>query len=295
MSAQTHLSAVVDGRWHHRGVGVGLREAYAEETFCRLGTELGWFEVITENYLWPTGIPKPRDARKLKSHLRLERMRGQAPVVFHGVSLNIGSTDPLDKKYLRNVRELAQRFEPLWISDHLCFTGVTGKNTHDLLPLLYTEDMLKHVAERVGRVQDYLGQRILLENPSTYLAFEESQFSEAVFLKNLAEQADCGLLLDINNVFVSAHNHGFNAREYLSHIPFSRVGQIHLAGHTSGKVLIDTHAEAVTDAVWQLYEEVVSVHGPRSTMIERDANFVPFSEIDVELRRASKILARRHS
>jgi uncharacterized protein (UPF0276 family) len=219
-------------------------------------------------------------------------VRRDRPVVLHGVSLSIGSTEPLDQRYLDGLAALARDIEPAWISDHLCWGTAHGYNAHDLLPLPYTEATLAHVAARVQAVQERLGRRILLENPSSYLAFRESSLPEAEFLAELSRRADCGILLDVNNVFVSAHNQGFDARAYLAAIPAERVGQIHLAGHSAdGELLIDTHDAPVRDQVWALYADAVRRFGPRATMIEWDAHVPAFDVLVGELDRAREVAA----
>jgi uncharacterized protein (UPF0276 family) len=268
------------------GVGVGLRpQHYPEVVAAADPTRLGvdFFEAISENYMVPGGRP-PRV---------LEDVRASFPVVLHGVSLNIGSADPLDGGYLGELAALAKRFEPAWLSDHLCWTGVGGHNLHDLLPLPYTESALAHVAERVARVQDRLGRRIALENVSSYFAYRQDAMPEWEFLARIAERADCGILLDVNNVFVSAHNHGFDAERYLAAIPPERVFQIHLAGHCEeGPLLIDTHDHPVRDEVWALFESTVRRLGPVTTLIEWDDHIPQFAVLAAEAARAREILAR---
>jgi len=264
------------------GFGLGLRVDHYEAILAG-HPAVDWFEVLTENYLVPGGKPL---------HY-LMRIRERYPLAMHGVSLSIGSTAPLDREYLRQVRALAQRVEPAWISDHLCWTGVAGRNTHDLLPLPYTEEALAHVVERVRRVQDVLGRRILLENVSSYVAFRDSRLSEWQFLSEIATRADCLILLDVNNVYVSAVNHEFDALEYLNAIPSDRVQQIHLAGHENhGDYLVDTHDAAVPDPVWQLYAAAVRRCGAVSTMIERDDHIPPLEELCAELAAARALCAR---
>ena len=220
-------------------------------------------------------------------------MRERFPIVLHGVSLNIGSADPLDSDYLAELAALVERYQPAWLSDHLCWTGVHGRNLHDLLPLPYTEDVLAHVCERVRRVQDRLGRRIALENPSSYFAWQADAIPETEFLAELAQRADCGILLDVNNVFVSAHNHGFDAERYLARIPRERVFQIHLAGHSRERsLLIDTHDHPVCDEVWNLYEKAVRRLGPVSTLIEWDEQIPELEVLTGEAARAREILAR---
>jgi len=273
---------------HHRqdrdfpalGFGVGLRSAHYDEILAER-PQVDWFEVISENFMVPGGRPL---------HV-LERVREHYPIVLHGVSLSIGSTDPLNPTYLDDLAALAHRCEPAWISDHLCWTGVAGRNAHDLLPLPYTEEAIVHVAERVLRVQDRLGRRILLENASTYLEFAHSSVPEWEFLAAIAERADCGILLDVNNIFVSAFNHGFSAQAYIAAIPIERVKQFHLAGHTDrGAFLHDTHDHPVCDEVWALYGMAVERFGAVSTLIEWDDDIPPFARLQQEAERARSVV-----
>jgi uncharacterized protein (UPF0276 family) len=232
---------------------------------------------VSENYMVNGGLPL----------VWLDRFRERFPLVMHGVSLSIGSTDPLDEDYLARLAALARRIEPAWVSDHLCWTGVQGVNLHDLMPLPYTEEALQHVVHRVQRVQDVLKRRILLENVSSYVSFADSQLSEWEFLAAVAERADCLILLDINNVHVSAQNHGFSSLDYLRGMPAARVQQFHLAGYEQGeRLIIDTHDAPVSNAVWDLYVQAVRRFGRVSTMIERDDNFPPLSELMAELEHA---------
>jgi uncharacterized protein (UPF0276 family) len=258
------------------GYGLGLRkEHYAE--LLEGSPRVDWLEVLTENYLVPGGPPL----------FHLERIRACYPVVMHGVSLSIGSTTPLDLDYLRQVRALATRIEPRWISDHLCWTGTDGTNLHDLMPLPYSEESLRHVVERVSRVQDFLGTRILLENVSSYLEYTHSCMPEWEFIAAVAEQADCHLLLDINNIFVSARNHDFAPETYLNAMPPTRIRQFHLAGHRDhGDYIVDTHDEAIVDPVWALYRAAVRRFPPTATMIERDDDIPPLAELVAELELA---------
>jgi uncharacterized protein len=261
------------------GFGLGLRTPHYEAVLNEPHA-IDWLEVITENYLVPGGKPL---------HY-LERVRERFPLVMHGVSLSIGSTDPVDLGYLAQVRALAARIEPHWISDHLCWTGVDGRNLHDLLPLPYTEEALASVVARVGQIQDALGRRILLENVSSYLAFHESEMSEWEFLREVAERADCAILLDINNIYVSSVNHGFDALTYLQAIPKDRVRQFHLAGHSDlGGHLIDTHDHPIVEPVWNLYSAAVARFGAVPTMIERDDNIPSLSELVAELQIARSL------
>jgi hypothetical protein len=225
----------------------------------------------------------------------LDRVREHYPMVMHGVSMSIGSIDPLNRDYLTQLKALAERIEPAWISDHLCWTGAHGRNMHDLLPLPYTEEAIAHVAERVSRVQDFLGRRLLLENVSSYVSFSDSQLTEWEFLNEIAERADCLILLDVNNIYVSSFNHGFDSRDYLEGIPVERVYQFHLAGHTNhGDYIIDTHDHPVVDPVWELYADAVRRFGFVSTMIERDDNIPPLGELLEELDQARSIAAPIH-
>jgi len=264
------------------GFGLGLRVDHYEAILA--GCEgIDWFEALTENYLVPGGKPLNY----------LMRVRERYPLVLHGVSLSIGSSAPLDREYLRQLKTLAARIEPAWISDHLCWTGVCGRNTHDLLPLPYTEEALAHVAERVRAVQEFLGRRILLENVSSYVSFRDSQLTEWEFLTEIATRADCLILLDVNNIYVSAVNHEFDPLDYLNAIPIERVQQMHLAGHENhGDYLIDTHDHPICDPVWELYAAAVRRFGAVSTMIERDDHIPPLPELCAELAQARALAAR---
>lgn len=270
-----------DPRHPPLGYGLGLRVEHYEEIFAG-DPRVDWFEALSENYMVDGGRPLEN----------LARVRERWPVVLHGVSLSIGSVDPLDRDYLRRLRQLADAVQPAWVSDHLCWTGVDGTNLHDLMPLPYTEEALGHVVARVRQVQDFLGRRILLENVSSYVAFHASQLSESQFLAEIARRADCLVLLDVNNVHVSSHNHGFDARAWLEEIPVERVQQFHLAGHEhDGALIVDTHDAAIVDPVWDLYAHAVRRFGPVSTMIERDDHIPPLAELIAELDRAREIAA----
>lgn len=258
------------------GYGLGLRVDHYEALLAK-PAQVQWLEVVSENYMVDGGLPL----------VWLDRFRERYPLVMHGVSMSIGSADPLDEDYLARLVALAQRVEPAWVSDHLCWTGVQGVNLHDLMPLPYTEEALNHVVSRVQHVQDKLKRRILLENVSSYVSFAQSQLTEWEFLAEVAERADCLILLDINNVHVSAMNHGFSALDYLRGIPVSRVQQFHLAGYEQGEqLIIDTHDAAVSNAVWDLYVQAVRRFGRVSTMIERDDHFPPLPELIAELEHA---------
>lgn len=261
------------------GFGLGLRTDHYDYILEHL-PKVDWFEIISENYMVPGGKPL----------YYLDQIRQHYPMVMHGVSLSLGSTSPLDKTYLKQLKELMNRVEPQWVSDHLCWTGVHGKNLHDLLPLPYTPETVKHVASRIQQVQDYLGQRILIENVSSYVNYKQSEMTEWEFITEVVTQADCFILLDINNIYVSSFNHEFDPRDYLLNVPIERVYQHHLAGHSNhGDYIIDTHDHPVVDPVWDLYQEAVKHFGPVSTMIERDDNIPPFEELFRELELAKQI------
>jgi uncharacterized protein (UPF0276 family) len=246
------------------------------------GAAVDWFEVISENFMAPGGNPR----RVLRA------VRERWPVVLHGVSLSLGSVDPLDARYLDDLAALAAEVEPAIVSDHLCWGSHGGRHAHDLLPLPFTEEALAHVAERVLRVQDRLKRRILVENVSSYVAFTCSTMTEWQFLAALAERADCGLLLDVNNVFVSAHNHGFDARAFIDGLPVGRVGQLHLAGHSqAGALLLDTHDHPVRDEVWALFRRVVARFGEIPTLVEWDDKIPPLARLADESRRAAAVAA----
>ena len=261
------------------GFGLGLRTSHYA-AFLGEAQRVDWLEAITDNYLVPGGKP-----------LRmLDEIRARYPMAMHGVSLSIGSVDGPDSAYLEQVAALARRVQPLWISDHLCWTGVHGVQMHDLMPLPYSEEALRVVVRNVHRVQDVLGQRLVLENVSSYIAYASSAMTEWAFVREVCEQADCLLLLDLNNIHVSATNHGFDAREYLRAIPPHRVRQIHLAGHTDhGDHLVDTHDHPVADPVWELYREACERFGPVATMIERDDHIPPLGELIEELDIARRV------
>lgn len=261
------------------GFGLGLRTDHYE-TILSEKPAIDWCEIITENYLVPGGKPL-HYLRKIREHY---------PMVMHGVSLSIGSTDPLDFDYLTQVKALATQLQPEWISDHLCWTGVHGKNTHDLLPLPYTEETINHVASRLHQVQDFLGRQLLIENTSSYITYKTSEMTEWDFVNAILERANCLLLLDVNNVYVSSFNHEFDPLTYIKALPSDRIYQIHLAGHTDkGDYIIDTHDEPIVEKVWDLYEKTIAHHGRISTMIERDDNIPPLPELLVELNQAREI------
>ncbi len=264
------------------GFGLGLRPDHYPE-YLAGPQRVDWLEIISENYMVPGGKPMAM----------LDAIRADYPMVMHGVSLSIGSDEPMDRDYLAALKALAARVEPLWISDHLCWTGINAHNSHDLLPLPYDAPALACVVDNIARVQDYLGRRILIENPSSYVTFRSSDRSEWDFLADMAERADCLLLLDVNNIYVSARNHGFDPLDYLAGLPGERIQQIHLAGHSDmGDYVIDTHDAAVCDAVWDLYGRAVAMFGPVATMIERDDDIPPLSAVIAELDRARALAAQ---
>lgn len=262
----------------HLGYGVGLRSVHFSHVLEE-HPSVDWFEIVSENFMDTGG--RPLDV--------LDRVAERYPIVMHGVSLSIGSTDPLDRAYLAKLRALAERVDAKLVSDHLCWTGVAGRNVHDLLPMPYTEEALRHTVKRVGQVQELLGRRIALENPSSYVEFTSSTVGEAEFLAELAEQADCLLLLDVNNVYVSAFNHGFDARAWIDRIPQGRVAYYHLAGHTNkGTHIVDTHSDHVIPAVWELYDHAVELSGGRSTLLEWDEDIPSFDVVHAEVLKAKK-------
>jgi uncharacterized protein (UPF0276 family) len=267
------------------GFGLGLRTEHYN-AILDTKPQVDWFEALSENYMIPGGLPLNF----------LDRIRADYPVVMHGVSLSIGSTAPFDQVYLKDLKKLVDRVQPAWISDHLCWTGVHGQNIHDLLPLPYTEETAKHVAERVNIVQDYLGRQILLENVSSYASYVDSAMSEWEFISLICEQADCLLLLDVNNIYVSSYNHQFDAKAFIDGIPQHRVQQIHLAGHqNNGDYIIDTHDAPVIDPVWDLYGYAISKIGDVSTMIERDDHIPDLAVLVEELTIARRIASNVHA
>jgi uncharacterized protein (UPF0276 family) len=261
------------------GYGVGLRRQHYSHVL-ETRPQVDWFEVVSENFMVAGG-------RALEV---LEGVRASYPIAMHGVSMSIGSTDPLNRDYLKQLRDLARRFEPAWISDHLCWTGVGGRNLHDLLPLPYTEEAIRHVVARIREVQDALERPILIENVSSYMAFADSTMTEWEFISAIADEANCGILLDINNIFVSAFNHRFDANEYIDAMPAERVVQYHLAGHSDhGTYLLDTHDHPVRDEVWALFERAVRRFGAVSAIVEWDDNIPEFAELANIAERARDI------
>ncbi len=255
------------------GFGLGLRAQHYSD-ILEGNPRIDWFEAISENYMIDGGKPLAM----------LERVRERFPIVLHGVSLSIASTAPLDLDYLKRLRGLAERFQPKWVSDHLCWTGVHGVNLHDLLPFPYTREALDHVCERVERVQEALGRPIALENVSSYVTFRGSEMPEWEFIAEMARRTGCWLIFDVNNVYVSAFNHEFSAEDFINGIPADRVIQFHLAGHEHNMThIIDTHDHDVVEEVWDLYRAALRRFGQVSTMIERDDHIPPLADLVAEL------------
>ncbi len=261
------------------GFGLGLRTDHYQHVIEHK-PQVDWFEIISENYMVPGGKPLAN----------LDKIRADYPMVMHGVSMSIGSTDPLNQKYLQKLKQLVDRVEPHWLSDHLCWTSVDHVNSHDLLPLPYEEKTIQHIVDRISQVQEFLGRQMLIENLSSYVTYNNSVMPEWEFVNEIAKRADCYILLDINNIFVSANNHHFAPRDYVDGIDSDRVMQFHLAGHSyNGEMIIDTHDHDVCDPVWDLYEYALQRFGAVSTMIERDDNIPAFPELRKELAIAEKI------
>ena len=262
------------------GLGLGLRSPHFQYILNNW-PEVDWFEIISENYMGIGG----------RQRYVLDQLVERYPVVMHGVSMSIGSTDALDLDYLKSLKKLAHEIKPQWVSDHLCWTGVMGKNTHDLLPMPLNEESLAHVVSRIKVVQDILERPLILENPSTYLQFKEDTMSESEFIAQMAIEADCGLLLDVNNVYVSCFNHGLDAEQYIRSLPHERIVQFHLAGHTNlGTHIIDTHNGKVIDSVWKLYRLANELTDSVSTLLEWDADIPPFQEVHAELLKAKQYI-----
>jgi uncharacterized protein (UPF0276 family) len=267
------------------GHGIGLRSKHYGR-FLEERPAVDWVEAISENHLAPGGRP----------NATLEKVRRDVPVVLHGVSLSIGSVDPPDPRLLTGLRRLVERIQPAYVSDHLCWGRHAGRYAHDLLPLPFTEEALALVVGRVVQVQDVLKRQILLENVSSYVQFKDSAMTEWEFLRRVAEGADCGILLDVNNVFVNAKNHGFDPLEYLEGVPIDRVGQFHLAGHSDkGSYLLDTHDAEVPDPVWDLYRAALRRFGRVPALVEWDDHIPPLEEVIAQSGRARRIEAEELS
>ncbi len=262
------------------GYGLGLRAQHYDH-ILENKPQVDWFEIITENYI---------DNHKGYWEF-LSELRQTYPIVMHGVSLSIGSPDELNLEYLAKVKKLAQYINTPWVSDHLCYTSVGGVNTHDLLPVPYTKEMLSHIVERIKKVQGILERNIVIENPSSYVEFAESTMPEWEFMAEMAVQANCGILLDVNNIYVSSFNHHFDAVKYIDYIPAEHIVQIHLAGHTNkGDIIIDTHSDHVIDKVWNLYKHTVETKGKITTMVEWDENIPEFALLEAEINKARKFV-----
>jgi hypothetical protein len=261
------------------GCGLGLRREHYD-TVLQQRPRVAFFELISENFMVAGGRPM---------HV-LDRVRADYPIALHGVSASLGSAEPIDADYLGRLADLVEHVDPVIVSDHLCWTRIGGHNSHDLLPVPFTDDAVRVTAANIRRVQDRLGRRILVENVSTYLRFSDSTLTEWEFVAAVADEADCGILLDINNVYVNGRNHGFDPENYLAGLPARRIGQFHLAGHQDhGNHLLDTHDHPVVDAVWDLYRSAVRRFGPRPTIIERDDNIPPFETLLAEARMAEEV------
>jgi len=266
------------------GLGLGLRSQHFNY-ILENNPDVDWFEVISENFMDSYGRPR----------YILHQIAERYPVVMHGVSMSIGSTDPLNFDYLKKLKILAREVQPAWVSDHLCWTGILTINSHDLLPVPLNEETLDHVCRRITIVQDILERPLILENPSTYLSFEHSTMPEWKFLKYMAEETNCGLLIDVNNVYVSAFNNDFDPVEYLNNIPYHRVVQMHLAGHQHcGDYIVDTHDRAVTDQVWELFRLMWQKTSGVSTLLEWDGDIPSFEEYHSEMLKAKNYMSGKH-
>jgi len=262
------------------GFGLGLRSEHYQDVIEQQPKDIDWFEIISENYMIDGGKPL----------YFIDKIRQDYPMVMHGVSMSIGSTDALNMDYLKQLKALIERVEPEWFSDHLCWTGVDHKNMHDLLPLPYTEAAVNHIADRISQVQDFMGRQMLIENLSSYITYTSDAMTEWEFISAVCEKADCNILLDVNNIYVSSYNHHFDPMDYLQGVPAERVWQHHLAGHeNNGNLIIETHDHPIINPVWELYEKTAELMGPVSTMIERDGNIPALSEVIDELNYAKNI------
>lgn len=277
----------IPNRWNlpDLGLGLGLRTKHFNHILEKWPA-VDWFEIMSENFMDTEGRPL----------YILDQIAERYPIVMHGVSMSIGSTDPIDFEYLTKLKALAQRVNAVWMGDHVCWTGVAGRNGHDLYPIPYNDKTLEFLVERIRIVQDFLERPLILENPSTYMTFANSVMPEEEFLNRMAIDADCGLLLDVNNVYVSCRNHDLDPYEYLAAMPYDRVVQIHIAGHTDkGTHCIDTHDGRVIDEVWALYAEVQRRAGSRATLLEWDANIPPFEEVHAEVLKAAQFRDRNEA
>ena len=262
------------------GLGLGLRSKHFNY-ILENNPKVDWFEIISENFMDSGGRP---------IHI-LKQVAERYPIVMHGVSLSIGSTDPLNREYLTKLKRLATEIKPLWVSDHLCWTGVNGLNTHDLLPVALTEEALKHICKRINEIQDFMQRPMVFENPSTYLTFKQSTIPEYDFLRYMTEETGCGLLLDVNNVYVSGYNNDFDAEHYIRQLPHDRIVQMHIAGHQNcGDYIIDTHDRQVIQNVWKLYNLAWKLTGGVATLLEWDSNIPEFEEYHAELMKSKQYM-----
>lgn len=267
----------------HLGYGVGLRSAHFDY-LLEHWPPVDWLEVISENFMDSRGRPR----------YVLDQLAARYPVVTHGVSLSIGSSDPLDRDYLARLKRFVDELDPVWVSDHVCWTGVAGRNTHELVPIPFTEQALAHVVARIRVVQEVLERPLVLENPSSYVTYTASTMPEWEFLARMAQEADCGLLLDVANVRVSAVNHDFDPLEYLHALPHERIVQMHLAGHTEHPThIVDTHDRPVSDPTWELYRVATALTGGASTLIEWDEQLPSFPELHAEILQAKRYLTEQ--
>lgn len=263
------------------GYGLGLRSAYYQQ-ILEQAPDVDWFEVISENFMVPGG----------KALYYLDAIAERYPLVMHGVSLSIGGPHALDRDYLIHLKQLAERVKPAWISDHLCWSRGNAHQLHDLLPLPYTEESLEYIAGRVAQVQDVLQRPLVLENVSSYVRAASDDFTEWEFLAALSRVSGCELLLDVNNVYVSSRNHGFDPWTFIQQLPADKIRQLHLAGHSDyGDYVIDTHDHPVSDPVWALYQRTLQHLGPVATLLERDDHYPPFDELLDELHKARELAA----
>lgn len=261
------------------GVGLGLRRELAEETLSNSAT-IDWLEFVPENYMGLGGLARER----------LDAAKGLFPLISHGINLSIGSTDPLSATYLKSLKGVLDRSNSPWWSDHLCFTSIEGTYMHDLLPLPFTKEAVRHIAERIKRVQHYTERPFLIENISFYMNMPGAEMTDAQFMAEILETADCGLLLDVNNVYVNSVNHGFDPQDYLNQIPLERTVQMHVAGHKRiGDYVIDTHGAALIEPVYELYRHVISKTKVNGILLERDQNFPDFEELLAEIKTLKKI------
>ena len=264
-----------------KGTGLGLRSSHYQEIFDTQ-PDVPWFELLSDNYMAEGGLPIQRAMA----------VRQDYPVTLHGVGMSLGSADPLNIEYLKRLKILADRLEPNYVSDHIAWVSVDGQYTHDLLPLPYNQDMLQHLSERIQQVQEYLGRTILIENPSSYLTFDSSDMAESEFIKQLSLSTGCELLLDVNNIYVSAVNHDFDPYQYLNDLPLDKVKEIHLAGFEEMEgYLFDTHGHPVKQSVWDLYRAAIKRFGAIPTLIEWDTDVPEFSTLLAEAKKADLLVS----